>query len=188
MKIKPGQYGFLKKQKMMYVVKMAVCVVAGLSIFLIGLWVNKGNYKNIGSVIAMLSVLPFAKSLTELVVVFPFRDVAKERYEKIAALCGEDAKLMASLVITSDKKVMFLDFAVVWEGNVIVLAGKRETDIPYISEYLTKGVRNWGFDYRVRIVKEEKAFIHAIEDRKPVQVSEEERKHVICYLESLIVK
>ncbi|HAU85469.1 MAG TPA: hypothetical protein DCW90_08200 [Lachnospiraceae bacterium] len=188
MKAKVGQYGFLKKQKINYIVKMAIFIAAGLIMYGVGLLVNKGNSKNICTVLAILMALPLAKAFTELVVIFPFHDVELERYEKVCSKCKEQAKLMTGLVITSEKKIMNLDFLVECEGNVIALAGKKEQDIAYISDYLTKGVRNWGFDYHVKVIKEEKAFLHAIETMKPVQVSEIEREHVIGYLESLVVK
>lgn len=188
MKVKAGQYGFLKKQKITFIVKMLVFIAVGIAMYIVGLLTNKGDSKNICTVMAILMSLPLAKSFTELVVIFPFRDVEEERYKKVSSQCPEQAKLMTGMVITSEKKIMNLDFLVECEGNVIALAGKKEADIPYISDYLTKGVRNWGFDYHVKVIKEEKAFLNAITSIKPVQVSDVEQKHVISYLESLIVK
>ena len=188
MKAKVGQYGFLKKQKINHIGKIVICIVAGLIMYGVGLLTNKGDSKNICTVLAILMALPMAKALTELVVIFPFHDVEQERYEKVSSKCKEQARLMTGLVITSEKKIMNLDFLVECEGNVIALAGKKEDDIAYISDYLTKGVRNWGFDYHVKVIKEERAFLHAIESMKPIQVTDIEREHVISYLESLIVK
>lgn len=188
MKVQLGQYGYLKKQKIQYIVKIVLCILMGVILFLAGYFINDGNSKNICTVLAILMSLPLAKEFTELVVIFPFFDVEKSRYEKIKSLCPRQAMLMTGLVITSERKVMNLEFLVECEGNVLALTRKTEKELSYISNYLTKGVRNWGFDYNVKVFKEEKAFLRAMESMKPVAVSEEVKKNVISYLKSLIVK
>lgn len=188
MKVQAGQYGYLKQQKMKIVLKVILCVEIGLLMFGIGILANKGNTKNLGTVLAILMAMPAAKEITEMVVIFPFRDVEKSRYDVVKAKCPEQATCMTGLVITSEKKVMNLDFLVEWEGNVVGLAGTGQPDISYVNDYLTKGVRNWGFDYRVKIFAEEKAFLNAIDSMKSVKVSDIEKEHVISYLKSLIVK
>lgn len=188
MKVQVGQYGFLKKQKMQYVLRSVLCIVIGLIIYITGYIVNKGNSKNVCSVLALLMSLPLAKEVTELVVIFPFFDVEKSRYDKVSSLCPQSAELMTGLVVTSEKRAMNLDFLVEYEGNVVILAGRVESQLTYVSEYLTKGIRNWGADYRVKVFGEEKAFLRAIETMKPIGVTKEEQKNVLSYIKSLIVK
>lgn len=188
MKVQRGQYGFLKKQKRQFVAKIAGCILIGIIMYVTGLLTNKGDSKNICTVLAILMALPAAKAFTELVVVFPFHDVEKARYDQVKERCPKGANLLTGMVITSEKKIMNLDFLVEYKGNVIVLAGKKESDLPYLSDYLTKGVRNWGFDYRVKVIGEEKAFLNAIQSIKPVEVTEAEQKNVLSYLNSLIVQ
>lgn len=188
MKVQVGQYGYLKQQKLLNMVKIILCVIIGVIIYGVGMYLNKGNSKNVGTVLAILMALPAAKEFTELVVVFPFHDVEKSRYEKIKAQCHQDATFMTGLVITSEKKIMNLDFLVEWEGNVIGLTGSKEKEVPYVNDYITKGVRNWGFDYHVKIFGDEKSFLKAMASLKPVKVTDTEKEHVIDYLKSLIVK
>lgn len=188
MKIQKGEYGFLKKQKKRFILKMILCVAGGLVMFGAGYLVNKGNPKNICSVLALLMALPLSKAFTELVVVFPFQDVEKSRYDKVAALCPKHATLLTGLVITSEKRSMNLDFLVECDGNVIGLAGRKEADLPYVNEYLTKGIRNWGYNYQVRIMKEEKAFLNAVQSITPYEMTEQEQKNVLSYIKSLIVQ
>lgn len=188
MKVQRGQYGFLKKQKKQFVAKIAGCILIGIIMYVVGLLTNKGDSKNICTVLAILMALPAAKAITELIVIFPFHEVERTRYDRVKAICPEEAKLMTGMVITSEKKIMNLDFLVEYKGNVIVLAGKKETDLPYLSDYLTKGVRNWGFDYRVKVIGEETAFLNAVQSIKAVEVTEEEQKHVLSYINSLIVQ
>ncbi|MBR3771978.1 MAG: hypothetical protein IKL07_06880 [Clostridium sp.] len=187
-KVQVGDYGFLKRQKMFYILKVVGCIAAGILMYGVGYYVNKGNPKNICSVLALLMSLPMAKAMTEFIVVFPFQEVTKERYEKVRSICPQDGKLMTGMVITSEKRVMNLDLLLEYQGNVIALAGNKETDITYVRDYLVKGVRNWGFDYQVKVIKEEKAFLSAIQSCNPVKVSEQEQKDVVSYLQSLIVK
>lgn len=188
MKVQLGQYGYLKQQKRKILIRIVLCAMIGVCMYEIGLLVNKGNYQNIGTVLAILMALPAAKEFTELVVIIPFRDVERNRYKTVKEKCKEQANCMTGLVITSEKKIMNLDFLVEWEGNVVGLAGRKETEVSYVDDYITKGVRNWGFDYRVKIYADEKSFMKALDSLKPVKVSETEKEHVMDYLKSLIVK
>lgn len=188
MKIQKGQYGFLSKTKKINITKIIGCILIGLIMYIVGLLMNKGDAKNVCTCLAILMALPMAKAATELIVIFPFKDVEKSRFDKVKSYCDESATLMTGLVITSEKKVMNLDFLVEWEGNVIALAGSKEKDVSYVNEYLTKGVRNWGASYRIKVMKEEKAFLDTLKSMKPHETSEVEKEHVISYLKSLIVQ
>jgi len=188
LKIQKGEYGFLKRQKKQFILKMLLCVAGGIAMFGAGYVINKGNPKNICSVLALLMSLPLSKAITEFVVVFPFQDVEKSRYDRVAAICPKQATLFTGLVITSEKRSMNLDFLIECEGNVIGLAGRKERDLSYVNEYLTKGIRNWGFNYQVKIMKEEKAFFNAIQSMKPHEITQQEQKNVLSYIRSLIVQ
>ncbi len=57
---------------------IAIIVIA-LAIFGIGLLLNKMSRANIFTVLAILCVLPWAKQLVALIVLFPYHSVSRER-------------------------------------------------------------------------------------------------------------
>lgn len=185
-----GSFGYINKKKKRKIIMVVVIILIALAIFAVGLLLNKMSRANIFTVLAILCVLPWAKQLVALIVLFPYHSVSRERYERalksIEANGMQDLKLYTDLVITSPDKVMNLDFAVVGAGHVIALVGKSGQDVSYIREYLTNGVHQWG-DFQVQIVTSEKLFLKEVERMQLRQVSEEDAERVDSYLRSLIV-
>lgn len=182
-----GGYGYIGHRKKVYLLQSFLYVLIGIIIFLGGFLAFKRDAKNVCTMLAILMVLPFAKSMVEFVVLFPFHSPSKEAFERVKKMDLDGMELYSDLVITSSEKVMNLDFLVEGKGTVIGLAGKKGQDVRYIDEYLTKGIRNWGADYNVKILGDEKKFMSALENIKPHEVTDIERKHVVSYIKSLIV-
>lgn len=187
MKIKRGEFGYIKARKRRALLGTLLMALLGIAVFLTGLFLNKMSNQNIFTVIAVLFVLPGAKHLVAYIVTFPYHSVERERYEKAKKALPEGMQLYTDLVITSPEKVMNLDFAAVGNGHVICLLGKQKQEIAYIRKYLTEGVRNWGSGYKVRILESEKTFLGELSGVAPCEVDVEEEEHVKSYLTSLIV-
>ena len=188
--LEKGSFEYINKKKKRKIIMVIAIIVTALAIFGIGLLLNKMSRANIFTVLAILCVLPWAKQLVALIVLFPYHSVSRERYEK-AKECVQanglpDVKLYTDLVITSPEKVMNLDFAVVGAGHVIALVGKSGQDVEYIRNYLTNGVHQWG-DFQVQIVTSEKLFRKETERMQEHAVTEDEAENVNSYIRSLIV-
>lgn len=187
MKVKRGEFGYLKYKKRVSLFGVLLMLVLGISVFVAGLLLNDMSNRNIFTVIAVLFVLPGAKYLVALIVSFPYKPVTKERYEKVRSQVSEGAVLYTDLVITSSEKVMHLDFVVVGNGQVIGLLGNGKQELTYVRPYLTKGVANWGSDYKVKIFDSEKKFLAELSNMKEKEVDQEEEANVKSYITSLIV-
>lgn len=188
--LEKGTFQYINRRKKRTVLMALGILLVAVLIFVVGLLLNKMSRANIFTVLAILCVLPWAKQVVALVVLFPYQSVSKERFDKVKKTLdsypSEEVELMTDMVITSQDKVMQLDFAVVGYGQVIALVGKKGQDIAYIRKYLTDGVHNWG-DYKVKILDSEKLFLHEIEDIKVQETDQEEAANVKSYLHSLLV-
>lgn len=187
MKIKRGDFGYIRAKKRNSLMKTGVMALLGIAVFIIGLLLNHMSNQNLFTVIAVLFVLPGAKSMVAFIVLFPYKTVSKELYENAQEKLSDGMTLYSDLVITSSEKVMHLDLLAVGNGQVIGLAGKKNPDISYLRKYVRDGVLNWGTDYKVKIVEGEKNFLAEIANVKMVEQDEEEEKNVKSYLTSLIV-
>ena len=154
---KRGEFNYINTRKKRIILMAILIVAIAVGIFVIGLLLNKMDKANIFTVVAVCAVLPWAKQIVALVVLFPYHSVSRERYDKVKEATPENVTLYTDLVITSTEKIMNLDFAVVGYGRVIALLGKEGQDMKYIREYLAKGVSNCS-DYKVKLVNSEKAF------------------------------
>lgn len=182
-----GEYAYINNTKRYDFLKMLVLIVIACAIFVLGLALNKNSKANIFTVIAVLVVLPWAKTLVEFIVLFPFQTPSRENYEKIKESLPQDIQLYSDMVITSTEKVMNLDFLLVGKGYVIGVLGKGGQDLSYIQTYLSKGIKNWSGNYRVKIHKDYKNFLQSIPVVEAKEIAEDEVKEVNAYIRSLIV-
>lgn len=190
MKINKCDRGYIEAKKKRSIIYTLITALIGITVFIVGLFLNKMSNRNIFTVIAVLFALPAAKFLVGFIVVFPYHSVSRERYEKVKEHIVEGMELYTDLVITSAEKVMNLDFAAVGNKQVICLVGKKGQDIVYIRKYLSDGVNNWGSGYKVKVVDSEKIFINELDGVKTIEKDEkeqEEEENVKSFLKSLIV-
>lgn len=183
---KKGEFGYICGRKKRAIFMSAVILAVAVGIFVVGLLLNKMSKANIFTILAVLCVLPWAKQVVAVIVLFPYQSVSRERFDQTAVLVEEPVKLYTDLVITSSEKVMNLDFAVVGYGQVIALVGKAGQDVAYIRRYLSEGVSNWG-DFKVKVLDNEKLFLREVEGMETKETDEEETERVISYLLSLTV-
>lgn len=186
-KCQKGDWAFLEYRKIQYLLKTIVFVLIGLAIFFFGLIINKYSHQNIFTILAILMVLPGARSMVGFITFVPYHGVEKERYEKVKAMMGEGDCLFTGIVVTSPDKIMNLDFLVQRGDHVIGLVGRSKQKWVYIQNYLTKGVANWYSGGRVQIFTEEKKFMKTLQSLRSGTIEEENKKKIYDYLYSLIV-
>lgn len=191
MKKKRGEAGYIDAKKKRCTLLIVLYALVSTAIFVLGLVLNDMSRQNIFTVIAVLGVLPTVKQIVGLIVVFPYRSVSGEQYRNIQAHIPANMQLFADLVITSSEKIMHLDYLVVGNRQVIAILGNGKQELSYVRDYLTKGVANWGTDYKVKIVEQKKVFLQELARVKTLEDMEEqtaeEEEQVISYLLSLIV-
>lgn len=191
MKIKRGEAGYIHAKKKRCTMLIVLYALVSMAIFVLGLVLNDMSRQNIFTVIAVLGVLPTVKQIVGLIVVIPYHSVPEEKHREIQAHTPENMQLFADLVITSSEKIMHLDYLVVGNRQVIGVLGNGKQELAYVRDYLSKGVANWGSDYKVKIVEREKAFMQELARVKTIESMDEqaaeEEEHVISYLLSLIV-
>lgn len=80
--LEKGSFEYINKKKKRKIIMVIAIIVIALAIFGVGLLLNKMSRANIFTVLAILCVLPWAKQLVALIVLFPYHSVSRERYEK----------------------------------------------------------------------------------------------------------
>lgn len=184
-----GEYGYIRKKKRNELLFALLMLCIGLAIYVVGYFITKET-KNVGLIMGMLMVLPGAKFFTTFLVLFPYRTPEKETYEKAVEAAGTDGILWSDLVITSTEKVMNLDFLYMGNQCVYALAGKTRMDakmVRYCQEYLTKGVRNWGSSYTVKVYESGDSFLRDVANAAKREADAADAEKVEAYLRSLIL-
>lgn len=182
-----GEYGYIKKTKKIAFLKLIGFLVIAAVIFGLGLLLNKMSYRNIFTIVAILFVLPWARVVVELVLMFPYKTPERANYDKLKAVVAEDARLASDLVITSRERSMGLDFMVLGNGYIFALACNEKQDVNYIQKYLKDGVYNWSNQYQVKIYKQFTDLVRDVQQVKEKEIPEKERQNVEDYVFSLVV-
>lgn len=187
-KLKKGEHNYINYKKKYSLVKAFVFLLIGLLIFVIGLFLNKFEVRNIFSVIAITMIIPIANSVVNYIVFFRFRSVEKELYECIIALKKENDIFYTDVVFTSPEKIMFLAFLAVAGNEVIGFLDDKKGDAKYIKNYLQDNIKKRGLAYKVTIDTTKEGFVkrYLSADRQIVR-SEENEENLTSYLYSLMV-
>ncbi len=162
-----GSFGYIRKRKIRLIVMMLALMLAAAVIFITGLLLNKYDKANICTVLAVLFVLPIAKFLVIYIVIFPYKGVSEELYEKTKSIVNDNAVLMTDMVITSPDKSMHLDFIVITDNQVIGVTGKKKQDVKYIEDYLKNSLKENKIEgFTVKITDDRKQFEKYLPDRE----------------------
>lgn len=208
-----GSYQYITRRKRAYILKTLLCVGIGLAIYFLGLCLNNFKSNNIFSLLAILMVIPFAKYLVAVVVFWPFKSVSFDRIENIYQNLKEvfpeiapietvmrqpDAipdqlNVYFDMVFTSSEKVMNMDVCLITAKRVIGLQGRKKQKLSDLQTYLQKEMEKRGLPFGVKIHDREEAFLKAIKQLRPEDltaenVSHKDREAAIAFIETIIVK
>lgn len=187
MRGKRGEFGYIAARKKKTLLLTLLYTAIAVAIFVTGLFLNKMDRQNIFTVIAVLCVLPMVKQMVGFIVIIPYKSVPKNRYDLVQKALPGDCMLLTDMVITSPDKIMHVDFSVVGDNQVLVLVAPGKQDVPYIKDYISKGVKERAQDYKVKVFQEEKSFLKALEHLEPGTEDEEQKLRILDYLCCLIV-
>ncbi|MCR5624890.1 MAG: hypothetical protein K6G11_06545 [Lachnospiraceae bacterium] len=195
----PGDYGYITYMKKSVAIKIVILLVIALTIFFVGFFLNDKSNRNVFTIVAILFVLPGARYLTRLIITIPQKNVPEEEFTKFNSYVNKETGLLISaVVITSEEKVMCMDYIYVGNNAVIGLCrakkkGKKYESSPkYIQDYLKDGVRGISDKYKVLVVDSEKKFEEELKlvSRKKDGFGDKEKKayeDVLRFIKSLIV-
>lgn len=174
-----GTFCYIKKKKTRQIGMILLLMVIAVIMFIVGLLLHEFDRANICTVLAILMVLPAAKHLVTFIVLFPYKSVSKEAYDRISGMVDDSAILMTDMVITSSEKVMKLDFVLITDNQVLGLTGKEKQDAAYIEKYLKNTLKDNNIEgFTVKVFEDEKQFVKCIPDREYESTELQEQ----CYL------
>lgn len=120
-RVKPKKYdkNYLSFRKGRLMLNICLNLLAGLAIFLIGLLLNKMQARNIFSVVAVLFILPIARSMAELIILLPYRKCEESDYRKAEAAIEGKGMLLYETVFTSSETPMHLNMIALFHGRIL---------------------------------------------------------------------
>lgn len=184
--------GYLSNRKQKLFVNVALNIVAAVIIFIVGLFLNKMQPRNIFSVLALLFILPVGRSLATLLILLPFKELKNDKLVKVENSIKGKGVLLYSPVFTSPEHVMHLDLIAVFKGRILGYKEKmgksvrneydykKKTDAA--KAYIDKHLKNQGRGDNIVIFDDLDKFIKAFPENK---LSEDEMSEIRSFAESM---
>ena len=113
-----GVYGDRKRYKTT-TIEMAVAILAFIILLVVYGYIHTGSRKNIFTIMAILSVLPFAKMCSILTTLVPYPSIPQAQADELKAVSGE-LEVLYDIVYSTEKTVYPIDCMVIEEGRLLV--------------------------------------------------------------------
>ena len=153
-----GDFGYLANLK-----KKNLLIAAGITVLMvlvigIGLWLNKGEIKNIYTVVGILFALPLARFLSVFFVVMPMKPMdEKEQKELMSALshAGSD-QFLWDMALSSQEKVRHFP-CIIWSDHHVVAWYEGNDTDP--QKYFSNIMKNNCHRVTVKVLKDKDSFL-----------------------------
>ena len=184
--------GYLSNRKQKLFINVALNIAAAVIIFIVGLFLNKMQPRNIFSVLALLFILPVGRSLATLFILLPYKELKNDSLQEVENNIREKGILLYSPVFTSSEHVMHLDLIAVFKGRMLGYKEKMGTSVRNeydykkktedAANYIDKHLKNQGRGDNIVIFDDLDKFIKAFPENKP---SEGEISEIRSFAESM---
>ena len=114
-KLEKGNYGYLKKNKLIQLSFTLGLMIIVAIIFYTG-YIKYGNTKNIFTVLAIVSVIPMAKFVVGYLVIAKYNSISEDEQNKLQTQIKHE--LLYDLIISSPEKIYPTKVAIVQDNSV----------------------------------------------------------------------
>lgn len=186
-KVERCEYGRIREVKRRNLIGVLCMIAIGVAIFLLGLFLNKFEKRNIFTVAAVLFALPMARYLSTLLVALPYKTPEKALYEKVKEAIPKGSVLFSDYLFSSPERAMGMSFFVLTGNELIGLAAREKEKTDKITEYLSAEMKRRVIPGKVTVYKEQEKFFSALKKIDEATRTEEEMQELIEFLRSLAV-
>ncbi|CCZ60735.1 putative uncharacterized protein [Hungatella hathewayi CAG:224] len=168
-----GQYGYRNHHKKAETGKVAF----GAAMIIVQLaarnFVDSTAWKNILTVMAILSVLPTANVASPLLAGWRYKTPSEDFHRRVAGYEG-CFSILYDLIITTRDTIIPADAAIVHPGGVFLYCTAPKLDTAKAEKCLKEIFADHKLDSGVKIILDEKAFFHRLESLKPAKEYEDD--------------
>jgi hypothetical protein len=162
-----GKRGYLRGKKIKNLLIALLLAAVILAFLLIGFFLN-GDTKNIYTIMAVLTALPFANLITVYIAVFPYSAPSQEEYDQVAAAAGEGLFETELAVTGANLKTLYLSYAFVAEGMILAYAPDKGVEPKKYEDYISGMMASNGCQMHVKIFTQLTPFIKRVRDVKHI--------------------
>ncbi len=163
-RVKKGNYGYIRSQKIIRFLRSLAALALPMAFFIVGLILNKGDRKSIYTLVAVVGCIPACMSITGMLMMWMRKPMEEALYREISSRAG-DLTMAYELYLTTYEKNLFLDAAAICGEHVACYTHeKREHwELTAMQKHMESTLLNNGYKADVKIFDQKKAFLDRLD-------------------------
>ena len=174
MKVKKGDYGYIKDQKIRRLIRVLLLLILPAAFLIIGLVLNQGDRRNIYTIIAIVGCIPLCMAIVSMIMMWMRKPMEPDLYREVKEHAGS-LEMVYELYLTTYEKSVFLDAAAVCGEYVIAYSHEKLThgDISLMESHIVKTMRANGYKVTAKIFTQKKQFLDRLDSLREKQADYE---------------
>lgn len=169
-----GSFGYLKGRRRETILWTTLLFVVSATLFIGGI-VATGSKKNFLTVVAVLGILPAARSLIDSIMYCKAKPCKKEWYEKYQELIAKFTYGYYDLVFTTYDRAYNVPVLVIREGNVCGLTFDSKKPLKELEEHIQSCLKKEKRNAHVAIFDKEEDFLKRVEQLTRLEEKEQRK-------------
>ena len=134
MKINKGDAGYINSRKKKVIIKAILQFGIVAALIALGVW-QTGDKMNWLTIVAVLGCLPAAKTLVEVITIFPYKSIEETVAKEIA---GKTELLTVSydMVLTTNDHIMPIDSVVISNNTICGYTSSEKVDTVFAAKHM----------------------------------------------------
>ncbi len=148
-----GSYGDRARLKKTMIIGAIAILLFIAALVVIG-YIRFGTRKNIFTILAILSVLPFAKIGSILSTLLPYPSITKQQADKLSELT-EGLEAVYDIVLATNRSAIPIDCLIIEEGRVIALSPVSDKKQKLLETTIRDFYSDHGFKHMAVVIETE---------------------------------
>ena len=167
-RIEKGSYGYLRNRKTETILWTVLLVIVSASLFVAGI-VATGSKKNLLTIVAVLGVLPAARSFVNCVMYCKAKACGGKWYEEHHELIDQFTYGYYDLVFTTCERAYNVPVLVIKEGNICGLTFDTKKPLKELEEHIQSCLKKEKRSANVAIFDKEEDFLKRVEQKTQLE-------------------
>lgn len=163
-RVKKGNYGYIRSQKMIRFIRSLAALALPLAFFIVGLILNKGDRKSIYTLVAIVGCIPACMSITSMIMMWMRKPMEEALYKEVSSRAG-NLTMVYELYLTTYERNLFIDCAAICGEHVAAFTSekKEKWELNEMQKHVERTLLNNGYKVDVKIFDQKKAFLDRVD-------------------------
>lgn len=166
-RVKKGNYGYIKSQKTVRLLRSLLALALPMAFFIAGMILNHGDRKSIYTLVAIVGCIPACMSITSMIMMWMRKPMDEALYKEISERAG-NLTMAYELYLTTYEKNLFLDATAICGDHVACYTHEKKEnyELKEMQKHVEEILANNGYRSDVKIFDQKKAFLERVDTLK----------------------